>query len=159
MSEVEIKPTRAKKGKNLTGVENKRAKARANLAKGRAKKNEMLKSKREAEENAVDVDTDDESDDEDDEIDMEDFIVSKKRNAAVKPRKVVKDTSAQDELRDEMDRIKEAILKLSEVQKKKAKRKPRTKVLIQPVQSVPMHAPVPARSSDYETLRRSILGK
>src|SRR6185312_9999568 len=127
------KPVRARKGQNIKNVDSKRAKALENLAKGRAIRQEKLKQKREAEENAdyeYDLDSSS-SGDEDEEVDMKDFILSKKQSKKKKKHRPDPPDHTH-EMREDIGRIKEAIIKLAEEQKKKTKRKSRTKLVMLP---------------------------
>jgi hypothetical protein len=155
------KPLRVRKGQNIKNVDGKRAKALENLAKGRAKRQEMLKKKREAEENPdYESDLDSDSSEEDEEVQMKDFILSKK---PLKKKKKSAHTESQPdntrELKEDIGRIKEAIIKLAEEQKKKPKSKGRTKLVMLPQQQPPTPQEKPRKvNAEYEALRNRIIG-
>lgn len=155
------KPTRTKKGQNLKGVENKREKAKANLAAGRAKRAEMLKKKRDAEKESKDeYDLDSGSSDSDDEeIDLKEFVLSKKADKPTKKTKASKQPEESD-MRADIANMREAILKLAE-NTKKPKRKARTKLVVLP--QAGGQAPQPrqetAVDSYAESLRQRIIGR
>ncbi len=151
--EIRTEPIRQRKGQNMKGVENKRTKALANLKAGREKRQALLKAKREAESNDNMYDLDSSDSDSDEEVNINDLIVSKK-----KPKMKAKH-KGHDDMREEMARMKEAIMELSKRPQKKKHRS--TKLVMLPAQNQPIAAPIAKAPTDdrYEQLRRSLLGR
>ncbi len=156
--EIRTEPIRQRKGQNMKGVENKRAKALANLKAGREKRQALLKAKREAESNDNMYDLDSSDSDSDEEVNINDLIVSKKKpKMKAKHRAQEKD---HDNMREEISRMKEAIMELSKRPKQKKHRS--TKLVMLPAQNQQVIAHVAKASpadDRYEQLRRSILGR
>lgn len=106
---------------NTRGLENKREKAKANLAVGRAKRQQMIKERKEQAAQEYDVDTSES----DSESDAEDYVLSKKPKAKV--------TKTQDtDIRIEVNEMKSVLAELVQMQKKhkKPKEKTNTKIVV-----------------------------
>ncbi len=150
--EVQLEPVRKKKGQNIKGVENKRKKALENLKAGRERRQALLKAKREAEKEGNEYSLDDSSSsDSDEEVDVKDFVLSKKKQKGKGKKEI------HDDVKDDIARLKEAVLELSKKNKQKKRRS--TKLVMLPPQNTPQQAPkTRIEDSRYDAIRRMIMG-
>ena len=104
---------------NTRGLENKREKAKANLAVGRAKRQQMIKERKEQAAQEYDVDTSES----DSESNDKDYVLSKKPKAKV--------TKTQDtDIRIEVNEMKSVLDVQMQKKHKKPKEKTNTKIVV-----------------------------